>query len=187
MVDQDDLQSERYIEPNGRELILLEWTPVDANPDRGRLVIIDADGRETAIAIETPDIDPSMLIRAEPIGTTDENGLQLKFFDAAPNRTQRATVTLESASLAPLELNTICLLNVSGDCETSAVLDGFVVCAGNVVEPTECEPVEAPEDALALGDQYTFTIFFVADAMSLDLRTRRIRIENNSLEPSVFH
>ena len=32
LVDQDDLQSERYIEPNGRELILLEWTPVTQTP-----------------------------------------------------------------------------------------------------------------------------------------------------------
>ena len=53
IVDVDDLQSERFIEPDGIEVIELEWTPVDANPDRGRLIVTEGDGSETAIVLQT--------------------------------------------------------------------------------------------------------------------------------------
>ena len=54
IIDQDDLQSERFLEPDDFEIVDLEWTPVDANPDQARLIVTLGTGEESAIALRTP-------------------------------------------------------------------------------------------------------------------------------------
>ena len=44
LVDEDDLQSERFLEPDDFEIVDLEWTPVDANPDQARLIVVLGSG-----------------------------------------------------------------------------------------------------------------------------------------------
>ena len=46
------ISKERFLEPDDFEIVDLEWTPVDANPDQARLIVVLGGGEETSIALE---------------------------------------------------------------------------------------------------------------------------------------
>ena len=157
---------------------------MDANPDQARLIVVLGSG-EDSIACERL-ISTYLKLRSEPEGMTTPDGLTLSFLDAAPNRYQRATLTLVSESLAVLDVTAICLLETAGECALDNRSGDFLLCQGNVSSPEDCSGVELPPTPLGRGDEHTITIFFEATATALNNRQRRIQIESNGQDPSTF-
>ena len=186
IIDVEDHQGERFLEPGSVEFVDLEWRALDAQADEGRFIVTLADGSEIAVPVRTPDIDPRIKVISEPMGMPTEEGLTVSFLDAAPSEFQSAIITVSSQSIAALQLSTLCLLTPEGDCVEDDRDGGFMICNGRPLDPSGCMPLTAPEGALGFEDEFTFTAFYQPGVNDVDRISRQVLVESNARIPTFF-
>lgn len=186
IIDIEDHQGERFLDPGTVEFVDLEWRALDAQADEGRFIVTLADGSEVAVPVRTPDIDPRIRVESDPMGMPTEEGLTVQFLDAAPSEFQSAIITVSSQSIAALELSTLCLLTPEGDCLEDNRDSGFMICNGRPLEPSGCMPLMTPDSALGFEDEFTFTAFYQPGVNDVDRVSRQVLIESNARIPTFF-
>ncbi len=184
LVDADDLQGERFLDPDEAEFIELEWTAFDALADEAQFVVLLADESTVSIPVRTPDIDPSLAITSEPVGVRSPDGFTVSFLNAPPGSFQKVLITLTSKSVAALSLNEVCLIEASGTCAQNNRTGGFSLCAGNPLSPETCTEVVLPQSAMNFEDEFIFTALYEPAADILGRVSREIRISSNASDPT---
>lgn len=92
--DIEDHQGERFLEAGGVEFVNLQWTALDSMADQARFTVVLANGVEVSIPVRTPDIDPKLVVRSDPEGTTTMEGMTIPFIDTPIGQFERAVVTV---------------------------------------------------------------------------------------------
>lgn len=184
LVDGDDHQGERFLNPNEAEFIELEWTAFDALADQAQFVVLLADETTVSIPVRTPDIDPSLKITSDPSGMNTPDGLTVSFLNAPPGSFQKVLITLTSKSVAALVLEAVCLLEASGQCAQENQTGGFLLCAGNPISPESCTELVLPQSAMNFEDEFIFTAFYEPAVDVLGRVSREIRVSSNASDPT---
>lgn len=184
LVDGDDHQSERFLDPNEAEFIELKWTAFDALADDAQFVVLLADDSTVSIPVRTPDIDPSLAMTGDPNGMNTPDGLTVSFLNAPPGSFQKVLITLTSKSVAALVLDAVCLLEASGQCAQENQTGGFLLCAGNPVSPETCTELVLPQSAMNFEDEFIFTAFYEPAVDVLGRVSRDIRVSSNASDPT---
>ena len=72
LVDSDDWQQARTLEPDSTERVFVEWVATDAQADEGQLTIIHNAGAPLLVPIRTTDIDPCIRVTTNPDGVAGD-------------------------------------------------------------------------------------------------------------------
>ncbi len=184
--DADDLQA-FSIPPGEQRRVRVTWRVRDARMDQGQLVIEHNSGPPLAVPIMTSDIDPRLEVTSDPVGVAELGELAVNLDQATFGREQSAKITVRSASVAPLTISQICLLDRDGACVADAMgmNAGFVLCDGVPDTVSECEVVSTP-DPLSLDATHVFSVFFVPPDDDENVRLGRVLIESNDAQSPQF-
>jgi cysteine-rich repeat protein len=181
LLDADDWNlGERVIGGGESTFMRLRWTVLDAQTDRGRVVISSSIG-DVEIPFETLDIDPILELSTTPRGASGEQGVVVSINDVIAGVGDKVLAEIRSASLAPLNVESICLVDSQGDCiEGQDSANGvFRLCSGQPSVPDNCDSV-LPAEGLGGGDTYSFTLFYRVPAESVDTVSARVLVRSNA-------
>ena len=176
----DWAQGNVTLEPGVTRTLRLQWTILDAQPDRGRLTLISNGGTVT-LSIDTPDLDPELSLTATPGGPLDSPNGAVEITSVRPGEVSPIRVMLKSEGSVPLTLEGLCLVGVGEDClDGQESADGvFRLCHG--IDPSEdCAPPMIPDEPLLYGAEYTFSLLYAPTEGSFDQRATRVLIASDS-------
>ena len=183
LLDADDWQHPRRIDPDSTERVTVNWRALDAQADSGRLVIVHNTGDPTVVRITTADIDPMIGVTTDPAGVPGLGEVRVVLKDATAGRFQRARVEIQSHSVAALEVSRICLVRADGECADANAVGAFTLCAGLPASPSGCDAPRLP-DPLPLLATHVFSAFFSPPPNDPSTFTAQILIESNAaLDP----
>ena len=189
LVDADDWQQPRTIEPDESDRVFVEWVATDAQADQGRLTITHNSGPPTVVPIRTTDIDPCIRVVSDPPGIEGDGELTVELNQAVAGSFQRVIIEVNGDCIAPLDIQRICLERPGegrdGDCSGS--LGQFVICDDIPDSPVGCAaPEQALPKRLIQGTNYRFSAFFEPPEDNSSTLGADVRIATNATLNSQF-
>ena len=173
IIDQEDWQG-KWIDEGKSELIRLQWTPLDQQPDLAELTI-DSNVGVWTVRIDTPDLDRVIKIESNLEGEFERGQGKVVLEGVKPSQRGTLAVYISAQTPAPLSVSRICILDNEGRCNNSQN-ETFSLC--NSLLGNGCAPVMPPEE-LNLGDTYTMAVRYFAPERDLDTRSIKILIESD--------
>lgn len=186
LLDGQDWAQPRTIAAGDSLELTLRWNVLDARTDSGR-VLVRTRGDERVIPWQTVDIDPVLEVETNPMGTRDAQGIRVALEEVPQGSSRPVRITARSAAVAPLTLESVCLVDGDGVCLPDHRADGgaFALCAGAASSPEDCD---APvlDDALELGETATFTLLFTPVDGVVDTLVARVVIRSDAASTPTF-
>lgn len=187
LVDAQDWTSgQRSIIQGESAQMRLRWTVLDAQSDEG-VITLDTSAGVVTVPFATVDIDPVLEVSAEPVGQPSDDGMVVEVRDAQAGQVRPVSLTLRGASFAPLTVSQVCLLDNSGQCSGDNVtaLGDFVLCAGSVTTPQECEAPVAGQ-TLLFDDTSKLTMLYKPAPGAVDTTSARVQVSSDSAQTPEF-
>ncbi len=184
LLDSDDFMNTFRLEPGAERDVSIAWRLRDALSDRGRLILSSNAGDDVIVPIATPDIDPEILVDATPQGEFVGDVLEVVLDQGVQGTVQTAFFEVRNPGLAPLSIQTICLLqSQNGECFDDSTDDVglFRLCHGHITVDSDCLEPEMGQ-TLQNDDIYQFTVLYSAR----DDGQTRILLESNAAQQPQF-
>ncbi len=158
-------------------VLTLRWSVFDAQADSGRIRIALQDHEELVVPFSTVDVDPTLELETNPAGVESGTGIDVE----VPSDIPRVTFTLRSVSIAPLSVQSICLVDGAGQCVGAGEENVFSLCDGARQVPEGCQAPQMGQ-SLPQSATYTFTGFFTPPPGTVDTFVGRVLVRTDSAQ-----
>ena len=178
VLDADDWQMVRDIEPDSAEYVTIGWRALDAAADRGRLIINHNGGPPVVVPIRTADIDPCIGVTTEPVGIEGDGETSVTLDQAIPGGFQKLRIEISSTCIAALNIDAIELLTAEGESAEANTLGPYTLCSGEAPSPANCLIPEPPA-ALGFEGSVVYSAFYAPPVGQAGVQPGRIMITSN--------
>ena len=171
----------RTVPPESEVMVSVDWRVQDAQPDTGSLVIQHNAGDDVVVPLSTLDLDATMRVQTTPEGEAGENEITVTLANATPTVPQRSEIVISSESVAPLEIESVCLVGDDSNCVADLLDDDwrYRLCDGTPASADACV-LPQMDVRLALGETKTLSVFFRPRPESADVLSTRVLITTNA-------